>query len=196
MNIKGMKEFQKINKNKAAAKVLSTTINDNCKGGIDRFGFFRYAEALYTVLANSSPPVCVGLYAKWGSGKSFMIFLLKKNFDPDVVEDPRTHELYQYYEDEYQNLKGSANCEEAQDFLENPFMVRLRLIHKCVSRPIVESYGLLIFISVLMEFIKERFMATASFCNKFYQVSWHFRSKLMIYVAKDIVSVFHQLIGL
>ena len=38
------------------------------------------------MLNRADPPMCVGLYARWGSGKTFMISLLKKEFDPTVRE--------------------------------------------------------------------------------------------------------------
>ena len=66
--------------------------------GIDRFGYTAYAQALVELLRAAEPPVCVGLYAKWGSGKSFMIGLLKQFFDPTCRRDTVTHELVQWFE--------------------------------------------------------------------------------------------------
>ena len=53
----------------------------SAKGGIDRFGYRAYAAGLCDILVECTPPVCVGLYAKWGSGKSCMIGQLKHFFD-------------------------------------------------------------------------------------------------------------------
>lgn len=75
-----------------------SAVNDSARGGIDRFGFTSYARALTTALNAAAPPLCVGLYARWGSGKSFLFYLLKKNFDDSVYEVPRTHELLQWYD--------------------------------------------------------------------------------------------------
>eukprot|EP00966_Prymnesium_polylepis_P237954 5503386-Prymnesium_polylepis.1 len=52
--------------------------------------------------------MCVGLYAKWGSGKSFMIHLIKKNLDPQAQEDGRTHALSQWFH-EPPRQAGAAN---------------------------------------------------------------------------------------
>ena len=54
------------------------------------------------MLNRAEPPMCVGLYARWGSGKTFMISLLKKEFDPTVREDPHTHQLLQFFEQGYE----------------------------------------------------------------------------------------------
>ena len=60
------------------------------------------------MLERAEPPVCVGLYARWGSGKTFMISLLKKEFDPDVRVDPRTLRLLQFFEKGYDKQESSA----------------------------------------------------------------------------------------
>ena len=74
------------------------------------------------VLKRADPPVCVGLYARWGSGKSFMISLLKKEFDPSVYEDPHTRQLLQFFEEDYGKKNESADddptlCVFMLDFL-------------------------------------------------------------------------------
>jgi hypothetical protein len=84
-------------------------LNDNAKGGIDRFGYRAYAEGLCDVLKKGEPPLCVGLYAKWGSGKSFMISLIKKGFDPTARENKHTHELTQWFEDGYDKLTPAVS---------------------------------------------------------------------------------------
>ena len=55
------------------------------------------------MLKRAEPPICVGLYARWGSGKTFMISLLKKEFDPTVRKDPRTQRLVQFFEAGYKD---------------------------------------------------------------------------------------------
>ena len=62
------------------------------------------AQALASMLKRAEPPICVGLYARWGSGKTFMISLLKKEFDPTVLEEPRTRKLLQFFEKGYKEL--------------------------------------------------------------------------------------------
>ena len=59
------------------------------------------AQALAAMLERAEPPICVGLYARWGSGKTFMISLLKKEFDPTVQEHPKTRQLLQFFEKGY-----------------------------------------------------------------------------------------------
>jgi len=60
-------------------------INDRVVGGIDRLGYKYYAKALVKMLKTAQPPLCIGLYARWGAGKSFLIDLIKSEFDPEVV---------------------------------------------------------------------------------------------------------------
>ena len=62
------------------ADAQAAALNDVAQG-IDRFGYRAYATSLVAILLNANPPACVGLYAKWGSGKSFFIQLLKEEFD-------------------------------------------------------------------------------------------------------------------
>eukprot|EP01036_Dinobryon_divergens_P025794 gene25794-34378_t len=73
-------------------------VNDQAKGGVDRLGYEYYAKALYRVLSKCDPPLCVGLYGRWGSGKSFLVQLLKWEFDPDLEEDLHSKELTQRFE--------------------------------------------------------------------------------------------------
>ena len=40
-------------------------------------------------------------FLRWGSGKSFLIQLIKKNFDPTARIDSNSDELVQFFEDEY-----------------------------------------------------------------------------------------------
>lgn len=74
-------------------------LNDSSRIGVDRLGFTAYAQAIHSVLSDADPPVCVGLYARWGSGKSFMIQLLKYYFDKSVSIRKSTKELVQWYEE-------------------------------------------------------------------------------------------------
>jgi len=72
------------------------------------------AQALAAMLKRAEPPICVGLYARWGSGKTFMISLLKREFDEDVLQDPHTKQLLQFFE------KGYDELEPKQAFAEEP----------------------------------------------------------------------------
>lgn len=44
-----------------------------CDG--DMLGYDLYSSALADILSEPTmqPPICVGLYAQWGSGKSFLL---------------------------------------------------------------------------------------------------------------------------
>ena len=70
------------------------------------------AQALAAMLKIAEPPICVGLYARWGSGKSFMISLLVKEFDPTVHEDPHTRQLLQFFEKGYDELQAKMKPQE------------------------------------------------------------------------------------
>ena len=74
------------------------------------------------MLDGASPPVCVGLYANWGSGKSFLMHRLKMCFDDSVIEDPRTFQMVQWFEPSYAMLKAAKqeeNIETLEEYLEN-----------------------------------------------------------------------------
>jgi len=57
------------------------------------------------MLKRAEPPICVGLYARWGAGKTFMISLLKEEFDKTVREEPQTRKLLQFFEEGYAKLE-------------------------------------------------------------------------------------------
>lgn len=108
----------------------AATLNDNAKG-IDRFGYLVYAQALYFILNRASPPVCVGLFAKWGSGKSFMMHLLKQQFDPTCEEDSSTYELIQWFDPRYTSPHPNAkNWPVVADSLRNRCSIRCQIISK------------------------------------------------------------------
>ena len=47
---------------------------------IDRLGHVVYAEALADNILKVEPPVTFGLFARWGSGKSFLIRHIQSMF--------------------------------------------------------------------------------------------------------------------
>ena len=61
------------------------------------------------MLKRAEPPICVGLYARWGAGKTFMISLLKKEFDETVREDRNTRCLLQCFDDGYEENGPSGD---------------------------------------------------------------------------------------
>ena len=92
-------------------------LNDNARG-IDRFGYRGYAKGLHEIIdtAAAEPPVCVGLYAKWGSGKTFIINCIKQEFDPGkmygVEEDLTTHDMRQWFE---RDIATPEDADAAED---------------------------------------------------------------------------------
>ena len=96
----------------------ATALNDNAKG-TDRFDYDRYAQALVKMLDNADPPVCVGLYANWGSGKSFLMHRLKMRFDPTSTEDSRTYQMVQWFEDSYDALKKTEHLQDMDAYLKD-----------------------------------------------------------------------------
>ena len=108
------------------------------------------AQALAAMLKRAEPPICVGLYARWGSGKTFMISLLKKEFDPDVREDPRTRQLLQFFEKGYKDLepKQAIPTEEPETVLS--LIVGLLLTIMSLFMPSV-PYGVSTFVSIISD---------------------------------------------
>jgi hypothetical protein len=59
----------------------------------------------------ATPSLCVGINAEWGTGKSFLIEQIKKEFDPTVQLRISNSELVQWYEDEFND---SEKCKSLQ----------------------------------------------------------------------------------
>ena len=51
-------------------------------------------------------PICVGIYAKWGSGKTFLLELIKKEFDSNTVENKAKDGLVQWFQEEWVQPKS------------------------------------------------------------------------------------------
>jgi len=102
------------------------------------------------MLKRAEPPICVGLYARWGSGKTFMISLLKQEFDETVRENPDTRQLLQFFEEGYANLKpmnGLADDPKPDDY------------------PTVGSFILGLLRAILFYFIPAVPYAVTTFCS-------------------------------
>ena len=111
-----------------------SAINDKTKGGSDRLGFKAYAKAIHTVVNQATPSLCVGINAEWGSGKSFLIEQIKKEFDPTVQLRLSNKELVQWYEDEFND---SEKCKPLQQNYHYHHPSRCYLILKVRIRPIL-----------------------------------------------------------
>ena len=73
---------------------------------IDRFGYRFYAQGIASALKRIHSPYCIGLYSQGGRGKTFMIGMLKRAFDGEIQEHPRTKQLVQIFErKKRQNLR-------------------------------------------------------------------------------------------
>ena len=106
------------------------------------------------MLKRAEPPICVGLYARWGSGKTFMISLLKKEFDPTVLEEPRTRKLLQFFEKGYKELapKEAPEPDTVSSLICGLLLTILRFI---VSIPrdiyFLLPYGVTTFFSIISD---------------------------------------------
>ena len=86
--------------NAPTAATEAAALNDSAKGGIDRFGYRAYAQALRAMLGRAARrPSPTGCTPSGGSAKSFMISR------PQAAVrrrgqglDPRTHDLTQWFE--------------------------------------------------------------------------------------------------
>ena len=111
------------------------------------------------MLKRAEPPICVGLYARWGSGKTFMISLLKKEFDEDVLQDPHTKKLLQFFEKGYEKLepKQATPADEPETVLSLIFGLLLTIVSSFM--PTVPSwvpYGVSTFTSIISDALDVR----------------------------------------
>ena len=114
------------------------------------------------MLKRAEPPICVGLYARWGSGKTFMISLLKKEFDPSVYEDPHTHQLLQFFEKGYKKQEPKQ-AEHTVKALVYSLLVTILL----TFLPPV-PYGVATFLSIICDAFDPRdaFRAAGAWCSR------------------------------
>ena len=176
-------------------KADASALNDSCKGGIDRFGYRAYAQAFRAMLGRAAPPIAVGLYARWGAGKSFMIFLLKQQFDPLARTDPPTHDLVQWFEDGYDTFPPSISDDDAQAELSDkaaatgdartappkPTTCRekcamLAELFGCCAlaqRPITVPWGLLTLWALVDEVVRELLTSVHTWLSRFAPPTMH-----------------------
>jgi hypothetical protein len=76
-------------------------INDSAKGGVDRLGYKAYAKAIGVTIDSANPPMCVGIIGCWGSGKSFVFELVKKELDRSLRMRRDDSELVQWFQEDY-----------------------------------------------------------------------------------------------
>ena len=102
------------------------------------------------MLKRADPPVCVGLYARWGAGKTFMISLLKEEFDKTVREDPHTRQLLQFFEDGYEKLE-SKNAYDPESHNVDPTVCSFILDLPHTILHYFVSYGVTTFVSIVCD---------------------------------------------
>ena len=61
---RGQGDLEAARKKATTATAQGAALNDNAKGGIDRFGFMAYAIAIARILRGNCFPMCVGLFAR------------------------------------------------------------------------------------------------------------------------------------
>lgn len=98
-------------------------ISDGRKGGVDRLGFKVYAEAIKNALVLATIPICAGIYAKWGSGKTFLLELIRKEFDSNTAENTTKDGLVQWFQEEWVQPKSGDDINIPDDIKEEKHFV-------------------------------------------------------------------------
>ena len=127
------------------------------------------------MLKRAEPPICVGLYARWGSGKTFMISLLKKEFDPSVHEDPHTKRLLQFFEKDYK--KDSSDISDTSDTVAS--LIRGLLLTIAMAFVPTMPYGVATFFSIICDAFdpREAFRGASAWCSRLRRSSWKSKAK-------------------
>jgi len=71
------------------------------KGFIDRLGYVDYTKAIKHVLLLGTFPICIGIFGEYGTGKSFLLQLIKKEFDNSSIENNALDGIIQWYQNEW-----------------------------------------------------------------------------------------------
>ena len=133
------------------------------------------------MLKRAEPPVCVGLYARWGSGKTFMISLLKKEFDPTVREDPKTRRLLQFFEKGYEELGTEGPPEETVSSLICGLLLAILLSFLWIPKAIFPTmpYGVTTFVSLIWDAfgVCKAFRGVSTWCSRLKRSRWKIMAK-------------------
>ena len=126
------------------------------------------------MLKRAEPPICVGLYARWGAGKTFMISLLKKEFDSSVYEEPHTRQLLQFFEKGYKPKPETKQAPAEQTVGSLIYSLRTTLLTFLPPVP----YGVATFFSIIGDAFDPRDALNAA---------WAWCSKLMLACIPGVV---------
>jgi len=125
---------------------------------------------LAATLKRAEPPICVGLYARWGAGKTFMISLLKEEFDKTVREDPDTRQLLQFFEEGYAEAKpknGPADDAKTDEVPTSVISLVVDLLRTIMFSFIpTVPYGVTTFRSIICDALRQAFRKAWNWCSK------------------------------
>ena len=137
------------------------------------------------MLKRAEPPICVGLYARWGSGKTFMISLLKKEFDPTMRADPKSGQLLQSFEKGYKELEPKQPKDTVCTLICG---LLLAILHFFISIPNAILRLIPYWVSTLFSIIYDAFDP-----RKTRRAAWAWCSKLIYACLPGVVlSWYHQ----
>lgn len=86
-------------------------------------GFKVYAEAIKNALVLATIPICTGIYAKSGSGKTFLLELIRKEFDSNTAENKAKDGLVQWFQEEWVQPKSEDDTNIPDDKIKNYYYV-------------------------------------------------------------------------
>jgi len=121
------------------------------------------------MLKRAEPPICVGLYARWGSGKTFMISLLKEEFDQTVREDPGTRQLLQFFEEGYADAKAKNGPADDPKTDEVPTVISLLFdLLRIIMFSFIPTvpYGVTTFRSIIYDALRQASRKAWNWCSK------------------------------